>query len=96
MINPTQIVEVLSSSTEDYDRGAKLTHYQQCPSVQAVLFVSHREPLVMVVTRQDGDWKTTVGAAGMVSLVEPSLELSVDELYDGIELVAPDSIAGQT
>src|SRR5688572_26967545 len=35
--NPTLLVEVTSNSTEDYDRGEKLSHYQQCPSVQAVL-----------------------------------------------------------
>ncbi len=87
VINPTLIVEVLSPSTEDYDRGAKLTHYQQCPSVQAVLFVSHREPLVTVVMRQDGDWKTSEVPAGeRVELSQPTLVLLVDELYDGIEL----------
>lgn len=34
--NPTLVVEVTSRSTEDYDRGEKLSHYQQCPSVQSI------------------------------------------------------------
>lgn len=40
--NPALVVEVTSDSTEEYDRGAKLAHYQQAASVRAVLIVSHR------------------------------------------------------
>ena len=50
--NPTLLVEVTSNSTEDYDRGEKLNHYKQCPSVQAVLFVSHRLPRVTVISNR--------------------------------------------
>lgn len=42
--NPTLLVEVTSKGTEDYDRGDKLSHYKQLPSLQVVLFVSHRTP----------------------------------------------------
>lgn len=40
--NPILLVEVTSRSTEDYDRGDKLSHYKQIPSLRAVLFVSYR------------------------------------------------------
>lgn len=40
VINPTLLVEVTSKSTEDYDRGEKLAHYEQLPSLVAVLIVS--------------------------------------------------------
>ncbi len=39
---PTLVVEVTSNSTEDHDRSEKLNHYKQCPSVAAVLLVSHK------------------------------------------------------
>jgi Uma2 family endonuclease len=38
--NPALLVEVTSKSTEDYDRGEKLSHYKQLPSLRAVLYVS--------------------------------------------------------
>ena len=37
VVNPTLLVEVTSPSTEDYDRGEKLSHYKQLESLQAVL-----------------------------------------------------------
>src|SRR5262245_13134541 len=38
VINPRLLVEVLSPSTEDYDRGEKLGHYKQIPSLAEVVF----------------------------------------------------------
>ena len=86
--NPTLVVEVTSNSTEDYDRGEKLSHYKQCPSIMAVLFVSHRRPQVTVVARTEAGWESReyraghdVELAGILELVVP-----VDELYAGIVL----------
>lgn len=85
--NPTLIVEVTSNSTEDYDRGEKLSHYKQCPSVRAVLFVSHRRPQVTVIARTDASWQTTDYWAGQdVEVASLELTISVDELYAGIVL----------
>lgn len=39
LVNPTLLVEVTSRSTEEYDRGEKLEHYQRLPSLAAVLLV---------------------------------------------------------
>lgn len=39
--NPTLVVEVLSPSTERYDRGEKLGHYQRIPSLRACVLVAH-------------------------------------------------------
>lgn len=89
IVNPTLLVEVTSDSTEDYDRGAKLSHYQQCPSLRAVLFVSHRQARITVVERAGADWTTRdYGSGESVRLGEPQLELQVDELYAGIQLDA--------
>jgi Uma2 family endonuclease len=57
--NPVMLVEVLSPSTEEYDRGEKLRHYQQIPTLEAVLLVSQGEHRVTVVQRTSGGWETT-------------------------------------
>lgn len=85
--NPTLLVEVTSRSTEDYDRGEKLNHYQQCPSLLAVLFVSHRRQQVTVVSRNGGAWDTREYRAGQsVEVSALLLSFAVDELYAGITL----------
>jgi Uma2 family endonuclease len=85
--NPTALVEVTSRSTEDYDRGEKLNHYKQCPSLRAVIFVSHRRQQVTLIERTDDGWQQTEFRAGQaLQLREPSANLSVDELYEGITL----------
>ncbi len=86
--NPTLLVEVTSKSTEDYDRGEKLSHYKQCPSVMAVLFVSHRRPHVTVVARTGAGWELREYRAGQNVELTGNLELvvPVDELYGGIVL----------
>jgi Uma2 family endonuclease len=85
--NPTLLVEVTSRSTEDYDRGEKLSHYQRCPSLRAVLLVSHRRQEITAFVRAGATWEEHVYRAGeRVRLSDPALELSVDELYAGIVL----------
>lgn len=87
VINPTLLVEVTSDSTEDYDRGEKLNHYKQCPSVQAVIFVSHRRPQVTVVARAPDGWSQREFRAGeRAEVSSPELGFEVDELYAGIQL----------
>lgn len=56
VINPTLLVEVTSSSTEAYDRGEKLSHYKQIPSLVAVWLVSHRRRQVTLVERTADGW----------------------------------------
>lgn len=76
-----------SHSTEDYDRGDKLGHYKQLPSLAAVLFVSHRRQQVSVVERSGTVWEQREYRAGeTVTLANPSVSFAVDELYAGIEL----------
>ena len=87
VVNPTLLVEVTSPSTEDYDRGEKLSQYKQLPSLRAVLLVSHRRPQVTVVERTEDGWQEREIRSGeQVILATPSLSISVDELYAGIEL----------
>lgn len=87
LTNPTLLVEVTSRSTEDYDRGDKLSHYKQLASLRAVLFVSHRSRAITVVQRTAAGWEErNVRAGEQVELQVPAVTFAVDELYDGIAL----------
>jgi Uma2 family endonuclease len=46
LLNPRVVVEVLSDSTEKYDRGVKFGHYRQIPSLQEYVLVAQDRPLV--------------------------------------------------
>lgn len=82
--NPRLIVEVLSSSTEDYDRGEKFENYRRVSSLQAVVYVWQTEPRIEVRRRagEGGDWVSTrylIGAT--VPLESIGCALDVDEVY---------------
>jgi Uma2 family endonuclease len=53
---PILIIEVLSPSTENIDRGEKLRQYSRLPSLQYYLLISQEEPLVEMYSRLDGRW----------------------------------------
>lgn len=85
--NPTLLVEVTSRSTEDYDRGDKLSSYKQLPTLRAVLLVSHRRRQVTVVARSDSGWEEREYRGGEVILVAmPQVGIDVDDLYEGVRL----------
>jgi Uma2 family endonuclease len=85
-LNPKVLVEVTSRSTEQYDRGEKLAHYQRLTSLKAVLFISHRERRVTLVERRAGWVTVDLHAGDRVTLTEPAVSFTVDELYEGITL----------
>jgi len=55
VLNPTVIVEVLSPSTQDYDRGTKLPHYREIPSLAEALLIAQDRPHVEHYLRQASD-----------------------------------------
>ena len=81
--NPRVVVEVLSPSTEDYDRGDKLGHYKTIPSLKEVVFVAHDRREVEVVRRErDGSWSRHVATMGQsAKLASLHCELSVAAVY---------------
>ena len=82
--NPTVVVEVLSKSTEAYDRGAKQAGYLALPSLRHLVLVSQREPRVEVYTRQDGGtFRFSVhGSDDTVALEAVGATFSVRDLYE--------------
>lgn len=80
--NPKVIVEVLSPSTEDYDRGEKLGHYRQVSSLEMVLLVGYDARRVEVWRRADGRWSSDVIAEDeTIDVVPLGCTLSLAEIY---------------
>jgi len=87
--NPTLIVEVLSDSTEAYDRGDKFLHYRSLPSLQAYLLLSqYRMQAELFLRQPDGTWSLSSyqDPSDSVPLRMIEAELSLAEVYDKVEL----------
>jgi Uma2 family endonuclease len=83
--NPTVIIEILSRTTEEYDRGDKFEHYKSAQSLRQVLFVSHRERSVEVWTRDDtGVWSRAVVRDGETATLTIGPRLDVREIYEAV------------
>ena len=81
-INPTVVVEVLSPSTEDYDRGEKLAHYKRIASLREVMLVAHDEHRVDLWRRVGDHWtQMTFGPGDAVALDSLGCALGVDAIY---------------
>lgn len=88
IINPRLVVEVLSDSTESYDRGAKFDLYRQVPSLEEYILVSQREPLIETFLRQaDGAWLFNAwkGAEATVIVRSLNITLPLAEIYSRVE-----------
>jgi Uma2 family endonuclease len=86
--NPSVLVEVLSPSTEAYDRGQKFLQYRQIPSLREYLLVSQHEPLLELFVRQDNNLWSLREAAGLDARLEiPSLEITISlaEIYANVD-----------
>lgn len=82
--NPTLIVEVLSPSTEEEDRGNKWLHYQRIAALQEYVLISQASPRVEVYQRlPDGSWRYRDVTAGTVELLG-GVTIDVAALYVGL------------
>lgn len=80
--NPKVVVEVLSSSTADYDRNEKRQHYQQVPSVEAIVLVAFDSERIELWSRNGLEWEhSAFGAGEAVPLASIACTLDVDEVY---------------
>jgi Uma2 family endonuclease len=87
LVNPTLIIEVLSDSTESYDRGAKFSHYRKIESLVEYLLVHQDKFEIEQYVRQpEGPWGRS-GVRGVAATIElPSIgcSLSLAEVYDRV------------
>ena len=80
--NPLVLVEVLSPSTEEYDRGEKLAHYQRISSLAAVVLIAHDERRLEVWHREGDHWTLDVFRTGdRARLASLGCDLDVAEVY---------------
>jgi Uma2 family endonuclease len=89
LINPTVLVEVLSPSTEAYDRGRKFEHYRSITTLQEYLLVASDRVHVDLYTRQpDSRWLLTSASQEEESISLSSLGcvLTLNELYRDFDL----------
>jgi Uma2 family endonuclease len=81
LLNPMVIVEVLSDSTEEYDRGEKFAHYMTVPSLREYVLVSQDVPKIEVFRRPErGHWHHAVARAGE-SIEIAGRTVNVDDVY---------------
>lgn len=85
--NPTVVFEVLSPTTELYDRGMKRILYSRVESMKAVVLISQDQPLVEVYERQNGDWfwRTYEGLDAVARIAPLDVVMPLAELYSGVE-----------
>jgi Uma2 family endonuclease len=97
LTNPRVVIEILSDSTEKYDRTTKFRHYKQLASVQEYVLVSQDEPLIERFTRlPDGTWAQAefVGLNASMQLVTAPVGVPLAEIYLGVEFPTPPRSAG--
>jgi Uma2 family endonuclease len=84
LLNPVLIVEVLSDSTEAYDRGKKFEQYRRIPTCREYLLVSQTEPKVELFIRQrNGTWRLNEarGLTAKIKLPGLGIELPLAEIF---------------
>lgn len=90
--NPKVIVEVLSPSTEAYDRGEKFRRYLKVPSFEEYVLVSQAMPVIETYTRQgDGSWafRAYEGLDAVARLRSLDIDLPAAEVFAGVEFPPP-------
>lgn len=90
LLNPGVIVEVLSGSTEAYDRGKKFEHYRRVESLTDYILVEQNSMHIEHYRRQDNGWLFTEakGEEGVIRVENLDCELILAEVYEKIEFPA--------
>ena len=89
LVNPQIVIEVLSPSTERYDRGFKFAQYRQQKTLREVIFIAQDEVRVERYVRQPDDtWVLTefTDRVGAFVLGTVSVRIPLADVYRGVEL----------
>lgn len=88
LLNPTLIIEILSPSTETYDKGEKFEHYQQITSLKDYILISQNKVHVEHYRRQENEWLQTEFAEleDVLSLRSVGCELRLQDIYRRVEV----------
>lgn len=91
--NPMLIVEVLSKSTESYDRGDKFHKYCSLPSFREYVLIDQYKPVIDILYKEDSSyWKmtTTIGIDKSIYLNSLGCPIKMSDIYGNAQgLVAP-------
>lgn len=87
VLNPSVIIEVLSRTTEEYDRGDKFEHYSRLESLQEYVLVSQRRMRVEQFVRDGADWRLSDlrDPEAVLRLASIGCEIPLAEIYEGVE-----------
>jgi Uma2 family endonuclease len=91
LLNPLVVIEVLSPSTEKFDRGAKAQAYRALPSLMAYLLIAQDKPHIELYTRRDdGNWllSEAAGLDAAIALPLISCALALAEVYEKVHFDA--------
>jgi Uma2 family endonuclease len=95
VLNPSVLVEVLSASTEQYDRGGKWDGYRRVPSLTDYVLVAQSKPQIELFRRQDGGvWSYQAFGAGERATLSDGTILDVDFIFDGVMQLPGDDEPG--
>jgi Uma2 family endonuclease len=89
LINPTVIVEILSPSTERYDRGVKFRHYRAIESLRDYILIAQDRQYLEHYTRQEnGQWllEEASDMTAHITLESIACTLSLEDTYEKVEL----------
>jgi Putative restriction endonuclease len=86
LTDPTVIIELLSSSTEKRDRGAKLKAYKTLPSVQEYMLIGSEEKEIVVYRRESGWRPYHYNESDIVELASIGVSFPFDAVYRRINL----------
>ena len=93
VINPMLIVEVLSKSTESYDRGDKFHKYCSLPSFREYALIDQSKPVIDILYKEDSSyWKmtTTIGIEKSIYLNTLDCHIKMSDIYRNTQnLAAP-------
>ena len=93
ILNPKVIIEVLSPTTEDYDRSEKLSRYQKLNSLSDYILVSQIRPCVEHFVRQKGkrQWLFTIETemAAEIFIASINCKLKLADIYDRVVFPPP-------
>ncbi len=88
LTNPQMIIEVLSPSTEAFDRGNKFTYYKSIPSLTDYLLIATEQPFISHFTKQnETEWinREATSMDGRLTLDNFNIEILLSEIYLDIE-----------
>jgi Uma2 family endonuclease len=88
IVNPSLLVEVLSDSTEDYDRTAKFDYYKLLPSFRSYVLVHQKRKCVEVFLKRGDFWtyEACYETQPLIKLELLQISFSIDEVYKGVAM----------